>query len=201
MEERRRTWWVIYSADRLVFATSALPSIIDDRMVHTLLPKPEEAFTSGGEEMPQEHTNTLHHALRERLPPVSRLGARALAAHLFYRVVDLETTEPRPEAQGEHNLESYWAQQQDVGNDLLALLISLPQDLRLPANIGCQDTIFIHVLIRTALMCLHKTAIRKTAEDGGRGTAASLLRRRAGATCLLQLRKSSPSSDQSERRT
>ncbi|VBB74009.1 Putative binuclear zinc transcription factor [Podospora comata] len=184
MEERRRTWWVIYSADRLVFATSALPSIIDDRMVHTLLPKPEEAFTSGGEEMPQEHTNTLHQALRERLPPVSRLGARALAAHLFYRAVDLETTETRPEAQGEHNLESYWAQQQDVGNDLLALLISLPRDLRLPANIGCQDTIFIHVLIHTALMCLHKTAIRKAAEDGGRGTEASFVKAQGRSNLL-----------------
>ncbi|KAK4674775.1 hypothetical protein QC763_123570 [Podospora pseudopauciseta] len=184
MEERRRTWWVINSADRLVFATSALPSIIDDRMVHTLLPKPEEAFTSGGEETPQEHTNTLHQALRERSPPVSRLGARVLAAHLFYRAMDLETTESQPEAQAEHNLESYWARQQDVGNDLLALPISLPRDLRLPASIGCQDTIYIHVLVHTALMCLHKTALRKAAEDGGQGAEASFVKAQGRSNLL-----------------
>jgi len=33
MEERRRTWWVIYVADRLVSATSGLPALIDDRQV------------------------------------------------------------------------------------------------------------------------------------------------------------------------
>ncbi|KAK0665697.1 putative binuclear zinc transcription factor [Cercophora samala] len=184
MEERRRTWWVIYSADRLVFATSALPSIIDDRMVHTLLPKPEEVFVRGAEDMPQEHTTTLQQALRERKPPASRLGARALAAHLFYRAVELETTESRPEAQGDQNQESYWAQQQDVGSDLLALLVSLPRDLRLPANIGCQDTIFIHVLIHTALMCLHKTAIRKAAEDGAHGTEASFVKAQGRSNLL-----------------
>lgn len=33
LEERRRTWWVIYVADRLVFATSGLPAAIDDQQV------------------------------------------------------------------------------------------------------------------------------------------------------------------------
>ncbi|KAK4172607.1 putative binuclear zinc transcription factor [Triangularia setosa] len=176
MEEHRRTWWVIYSSDRLVFATSALPSIIDDRLVHTLLPMPEEAFTRGANEMPEEHTTTLRQALRERSSPASRLGARALAAHLFYRAVDLEAIESQSNAQGDNNQVSYWAQQQEVGNDLLALLVSLPGGLRLPANIGCQDAIFVNILIHTALMCLHKTAIRKAAEDGGRGAEAGFIK-------------------------
>lgn len=33
LEERRRTWWLIYVADRLVFATSGLPAAVDDRQV------------------------------------------------------------------------------------------------------------------------------------------------------------------------
>lgn len=33
LEERRRTWWLIYVADRLVFATSGLPAVVDDRQV------------------------------------------------------------------------------------------------------------------------------------------------------------------------
>jgi hypothetical protein len=32
-EERRRTWWVIYVADRLVFATSGMPALINDDQV------------------------------------------------------------------------------------------------------------------------------------------------------------------------
>lgn len=30
LEERRRTWWVAYVSDRLLFATSGLPALIDD---------------------------------------------------------------------------------------------------------------------------------------------------------------------------
>lgn len=33
LEERRRTWWVIYITDRLVFSTSGTPAVIDDRHV------------------------------------------------------------------------------------------------------------------------------------------------------------------------
>jgi hypothetical protein len=38
MEERRRTWWVLYVTDRLVFATTGLPVTIDDR--HVSPPEP-----------------------------------------------------------------------------------------------------------------------------------------------------------------
>lgn len=31
LEERRRTWWVAYVSDRLLFATSGLPALIDDQ--------------------------------------------------------------------------------------------------------------------------------------------------------------------------
>lgn len=35
LEERRRTWWNIYTCDRLTSATSGLPAAIDDRKAST----------------------------------------------------------------------------------------------------------------------------------------------------------------------
>lgn len=36
MEERRRTWWVAFAADRLVAATTSLPALISTREVSEL---------------------------------------------------------------------------------------------------------------------------------------------------------------------
>lgn len=36
MEERRRTWWVAFAADRLVAATTSLPALISAREVSDL---------------------------------------------------------------------------------------------------------------------------------------------------------------------
>lgn len=36
MEERRRTWWVAFAADRLVAATTSLPALISSREVSDL---------------------------------------------------------------------------------------------------------------------------------------------------------------------
>ncbi|KAI9150495.1 C6 finger domain transcription factor dbaA [Paramyrothecium foliicola] len=159
-EERRRTWWVIYIADRLVFATSGLPALIDDRQVHTMLPATEEGFQNGKE----EDTSTLQHSLRGEAATNSRLAVRVLASYLFYKAVDLESKLDATDGQGE---DEYWVQQQDIDGDLVALIARLPPTLRFPRNLRCQHAVFINVLIHTATMCLHKTAIRRARDHEG----------------------------------
>lgn len=126
--------------------------------MHTLLPASEEAFESGIE----ERTSTLKQALRGSTVTNSHLATRVLAAYFFYRAVDLDT---RPTADeddsGGGGDDEYWIKQQNVENDLLSALVRLPQSLRLPQNSSCPHAIFINILIHTATMCLHKTAIQK----------------------------------------
>jgi hypothetical protein len=132
--------------------------------VHTLLPASEEAFEGAKE----ERTSTLQHALRERSAPNSRLATRVLAAHLFYQAVDLE---PQPDLNVDQprsrDDDEYWIRHQDIDNDLIALLARLPRSLRLPQNLGCQHAVFVNVLIHTATLCLHKTAIRQARDHEG----------------------------------
>ncbi|KAK3903292.1 putative binuclear zinc transcription factor [Staphylotrichum tortipilum] len=152
-EERRRTWWVLYVTDRLVFATTGLPAAIDDRHVHTLLPASEESFESSHEQPP---TPTLHSALHSPFPlhPHSRLAARVLAAHLFHRAADLDPSS------SSSTPESYWTAHQDLDASLTSLLGRLPPSLRLPANLACQHALLVNILLHTATLCLFKTALR-----------------------------------------
>lgn len=127
--------------------------------MHTLLPASEEAFESGTE----ERASTLKQALRESSVTNSHLATRVLAAYFFYRAVDLDTrpvVDEDDSGGGEDDDSEYWTKQQDIGNDLLSLLVRLPPSLRLPQNSSCPHAIFINIMIHTATMCLHKTAIR-----------------------------------------
>lgn len=71
LEERRRTWWVIYVSDRLVSATSGLPAAIDDRQVGGALLK---SFRSGFFESSQRH-RCAHCSLRPKR--LSRAGEKS----------------------------------------------------------------------------------------------------------------------------
>jgi hypothetical protein len=126
--------------------------------VRTLLPASEEAYESGLEEC----TSTLQQAVQQRSALTSRLAARVLAAHLFHRAIDLDS---QPDDAGSMEEGVYWTQYQSIDNDLAALLIRLPEGLRLPRNFGCQQAVLVNVLIHAATMCLHKTATRKARDD------------------------------------
>ncbi|KAM5377536.1 hypothetical protein ACJZ2D_004905 [Fusarium nematophilum] len=153
LEERRRTWWVVYVSDRLLFATSGLPALIDEEEMHTLLPSSEEAFQIGC----QEQTSTIQGALQARATISSPLTARVLAAFLFHQA---SKNIPRLRACNTAD-EQYWTQHGEIDDHLTALTNMLPATLRLPQSSGCQHAIFINTLIYTATMCLHKTAAQK----------------------------------------
>ncbi|KAJ4236983.1 hypothetical protein NW759_000107 [Fusarium solani] len=153
LEERRRTWWVAYVSDRLLFATSGLPALIDDQDVFTLLPASEEAFQNGS----PEPASTLREALRKIDITPSTYGARVMAASLFYQA---SKTAPQPNSDNLDDGE-YCKQLQGIDHGLSALADMLPANLQLPQNSSCQHAVFVNVLIHTATMCLHKTAAQK----------------------------------------
>ncbi|KAJ3544625.1 hypothetical protein NM208_g2950 [Fusarium decemcellulare] len=151
LEERRRTWWVAYVADHLVFATSGLPAIVDDADVHTALPASDEAFANGC----ATQTDTVSEALRKREVIHSPLAVRVLAAYLFHQAPKIV-----PQSTTEEDVSKYWMRHKEIDDNLAALASMLPTTLQLPQGSGCQYAVFINVLINTAAMCLHRTAAR-----------------------------------------
>ncbi|KAF3008031.1 hypothetical protein E8E14_004046 [Neopestalotiopsis sp. 37M] len=178
-EERRRTWWVIYVADRLVFATSGMPALINDDQIHTLLPATEEAF----DEEREEPAISLRETLQKKSTTQSRLAVRVIASHLYYRTVDLES---RLALDQNHSFprddEDFWAQHQSIDNSIMFTRLQLPQTLQLPRNSNSQCAVFTNVLLHTADICLQKTALRKS--RGFEGVDAEFIRRQSQTRML-----------------
>lgn len=132
--------------------------------IHTSLPASEEAFEGGKE----EQTITLKQALREHSTINSHLTTRVLATYAYYQIVELTTqyTNNFDDADT-RNIDGYWTKYQEMENELLSLIVRLPPSLHLPQNSGCQQAVFINILIHTATACLHKGAVRQTCGHEG----------------------------------
>lgn len=115
--------------------------------------------------------------------PQSRLATLVVASHLYYRAIELESRltfdddYPSSMEDGE-----FWNQQQEIDNSLVLVLLQLPQNLRLPRNSNSQVAVFINVLLHTAVMCLHKTAVRKS--HSFEGLDAEYMRRQSQSRML-----------------
>lgn len=117
----------------------------------TLLPASEEAFNSGAE----ERTSTLQGALRGRSTVHSPLATRVLTAALYYRAVNLESLPSPTKGRSKSEEDEYWSQHQDIADDLASILDRVPQ------GSGYRHAAFIRILIHTATMHLHKTAMAR----------------------------------------
>ncbi|EWZ30218.1 hypothetical protein FOZG_16384 [Fusarium oxysporum Fo47] len=162
LEECRRTWWCLYVSDRLLFATSSLPSIIDSTQVHASLPASDQAFQSG---CPEE-TSTLQRVLHGPDRACSLLALRVLAASLFHRTVYLSGS--RKTEDGDNaNDEAYWGIHKTIENELISLQSAIPESFRLPHGLKCQHSVFIHVLIQMTILSLYKPTMQ-SAQGGNR---------------------------------
>lgn len=149
------------------------------RQIHTLLPATEEAF----DEEKEEPAISLRETLQKKSTTQSRLAARVIASHLYYRTVDLES---RLALDQNHSFprddEDFWAQHQSIDNSIMFTRLQLPQTLQLPRNSNSQCAVFTNVLLHTADMCLQKTALRKS--RGFEGVDAEFIRRQSQTRML-----------------
>jgi hypothetical protein len=143
---------------QLILHTEAAIDII--WQICTSLPVSEDAFENGRE----EQTISMREALQTHSPLQSSLAARVLAGHAFYQAAVIDN-----QADDAHNgaNDGYWTKHREVENELLSLMVRLPRSLQLPQSSACQQAIFVNVLIHSATMCLHKTAIRRTRGQEG----------------------------------
>ncbi|KAK0610597.1 hypothetical protein B0T17DRAFT_500407 [Bombardia bombarda] len=164
VEERRRTWWVIFCSDRFVSGTTGWPVIINERDITTKLPGSEDSFNIGFQESTCSLPDAIHQDIKcHDYPP---FAGRVVAAHLFHKTLQL-TSEPFPEGTLEDVKNSpYWKRHMDLDNNLSTMLMFLPGTLELPKNIRCLNAVFINVNLHTAVICLHRAALLNMRQQG-----------------------------------
>ncbi|KAF5578438.1 hypothetical protein FPCIR_11570 [Fusarium pseudocircinatum] len=168
LEECRRTWWCLYVSDRLLFATSGLPPVIDSTQVQASLPASDQAFQSG---CPEE-TSTLQRVLHDQDQTCSILALRVLAASLLHRAVYLSGS--RKTEDDEHDNthgEAYWGLHKAIENELILLQSAIPESFRLPHGHKCQQSVFVHVLIQMTILSLCKSAMQSVQGGDGRNSS------------------------------
>lgn len=175
-EEMRRTWWVIYCSDRLTCASTGWPTMIREQdvwlktpqraqsscsrmltrsQIETRLPSSEEAFKAGVE----EHTSPLTSILDLEGQNLSALAARVLAATHFHQAFQHSSKTPSDEDMRDIQSSSHWKRHCAIDNDLVMLFHCLPEAVKLPNSIRCQNAVFVNILIHTSVICLHRAAI------------------------------------------
>ncbi|KFY08415.1 hypothetical protein V492_06239 [Pseudogymnoascus sp. VKM F-4246] len=160
LEERRRTWWVMFCSDRFLYGTNRWPTLINERDIHTLLPASDEAFNSGVE----EQTCSLIAVIQQENKDYSSFAGRVLAAHMFHRVLE-HTSQSFPDDNPQDIKNgAYWKRQRGIDNDLATMLMFLPTNLRLPRSFRCQNAVFININIHTAIICLHRATVSKISQ-------------------------------------
>ncbi|KAH6700573.1 hypothetical protein BKA61DRAFT_620792 [Leptodontidium sp. MPI-SDFR-AT-0119] len=157
LEERRRTWWVIFCSDRFVSGTTGWPALINARDITTVLPASNEAFQTGI----MEQTGSLMSILTQQRLDYSEFAARILAAHLFHRTFEHISQSSLDDNPQDVKNGSYWKAHRGLDNDLAAMLMFLPNNIRLPRSFRCQNALFVNVNIHTAIICLHRAALLK----------------------------------------
>ncbi|PNS19846.1 hypothetical protein CAC42_7813 [Sphaceloma murrayae] len=156
-EERRRTFWLCFTADRFASIGTGWPMTIDEADIRTNLPSSTEAF----EKSREEPTFSLGKALEaDGSAKISSVAGVMIMACLFGRnLVHLHRTTPED---NEKNLSGkFWTRHRVLDNLLLNIALTLPDHLRLPSGISDQNTIFLNLCIHTSVICLHQAAIFK----------------------------------------
>ncbi|KAF4981973.1 hypothetical protein FZEAL_2319 [Fusarium zealandicum] len=151
-EERRRTLWAVFCADKNTSSTTGWPTLMDAQRISTLLPASEEAFQLGIEEPSTKLTQVLSGNKSE----YSSYACRILATHLFHESLD-HTYQDRPD-QNPTDVENstFWRRHNDLNNGLAAAFLILPDSLRPSPGAFNREATTINLLLHTATICLHR---------------------------------------------
>ncbi|KAI9782067.1 MAG: hypothetical protein M1816_002008 [Peltula sp. TS41687] len=156
-EERRRTFWMAFCADRYASIGTGWPMTVEEKDILSNLPASEEAFDLS---IPQR---TL--ALKDAMTPsgaasLSPFAGVILMASLFGRNL-LHLHRP-DEVDGEDDLNGeFWKRHRTLHNILLNTSLSLPNQFRLPNGLSDSKIVFLNMNIHTSSICLHQAAIFK----------------------------------------
>ncbi|KAI3579280.1 hypothetical protein IWW34DRAFT_622841 [Fusarium oxysporum f. sp. albedinis] len=161
VEERRRTWWVIFCSDRFVSGITGWPALVNEKDIETRLPASDDAFDMGT----NEATPFLIAALQGGTL-YSPFAGKVLTAHTFHRT--LEHTFRSLPNDGIEDIANgpYWIRQRGIDADLSNMILYLPENLRLPQYGQNRNAVVVNVGIHTSVICIHRAALAKIREFG-----------------------------------
>jgi hypothetical protein len=151
-EERRRTFWVVFSSDRSSSGTTEWPVLINWRTVHTRLPASEAAFQAGLEEM----TPTIQAARRDGMTFVSTFAWRILVIQLFQESAELSAVSYLDGESDDSDFTVFWSRYLNLDKLLITAATNLPDSLQCQENANDADAVFVNCVLQTSFICLHK---------------------------------------------
>ena len=160
-EERRRTFWGCFCVDRYSSIGTGWPMNIDERDIEIALPGYDEIFESG--QKPLQPALTLQQAFEPGGPNrVSPFGGLIMAAAVFGRnTIHLHRCyQSRTKfSSAQSSSEAFWADHQEIDNDLTEIMLLLPDRLQVRASSFTPMKVLVNMLLYASTICLHRAAI------------------------------------------
>ncbi|CEI70597.1 unnamed protein product [Fusarium venenatum] len=154
-EERRKTFWVVFTTDRITSSTGGWPTMMDWRSIQTRLPTSIDAFLSST----PVPTITLKQALGQGMFELSTSACRVIAVHLFNECFNFS----RASEEDEDNND--WTQLQKLDEAVTNAFATLPSDLRCPENMDNPAAVLINLQLHTAMICIHRAVTTRSQMD------------------------------------
>ncbi|KAM0385121.1 hypothetical protein ACHAQC_011685 [Fusarium culmorum] len=154
-EERRKTFWTVFTTDRITSSTGGWPTMMDWRSIQTRLPTSIDAFLSST----PVATITLKQALGQGMFELSTSACRVVAVHLFNECFNFS----RASEEDEDNND--WTQLQKLDEAVTNAFATLPSDLRCPENMDNPVAVLINLQLHTALICIHRSVTTRSQMD------------------------------------
>ncbi|CAG1980213.1 unnamed protein product [Fusarium graminearum] len=154
-EERRKTFWTVFTTDRITSSTGGWPTMMDWRSIQTRLPTSIDAFLSST----PVATITLKQALGQGMFELSTSACRVVAVHLFNECFNFS----RASEEDEDNND--WTQLQKLDEAVTNAFATLPSDLRYPDNMDNPAAVLINLQLHTALICIHRSVTTRSQMD------------------------------------
>ncbi|KAM0347023.1 hypothetical protein ACHAP4_011515 [Fusarium culmorum] len=154
-EERRKTFWTVFTTDRITSSTGGWPTMMDWRSIQTRLPTSIDAFLSST----PVATITLKQALGQGMFELSTSACRVVAVHLFNECFNFS----RASEEDEDNND--WTQLQKLDEAVTNAFATLPSDLRCPENMDNPVAVLINLQLHTALICIYRSVTTRSQMD------------------------------------
>ena len=155
-EERRRTFWLIYWADRCASIGTGWPMSFEEKDILTNLPASDEAFQSSH----PTRTQSLTDALQSMDQDFSSISGSIIMATLFGRNLT-HLHRPEPDDREEDLNGKFWQRHRAIDATLLNIKLTMPQHLRIPLGINDPNVVFLNMCLHSSAICLHQAAIYK----------------------------------------
>jgi hypothetical protein len=157
LEERRRTFWVCFGADRFASVGTGWPMSIDEADITTKLPGDEASFEAG---VPAESI-TLAAAFDSGGSTRLSSGAAVLVLTCLFGRNMNHIFRPGSNDKDKNPNGDFWTRHTNMDNLLSTMTLMLPDQLRIPAGLNDPNVIFLNLGLHTAAICIHQANISR----------------------------------------